>query len=79
MATTKEFRGLEDEFKVRVFVSTLNSAGKCRVIVMDNPSAKNKNDEGDILFQEIYSSWRYVPSSDLTKINAKCQSLNLAQ
>lgn len=72
MATTKELKALECEFPIKVFCSTLNRHGKTRVTVINNPNARNMNDEGEILFQEIFGSWNNIPDDIEQKIREKC-------
>lgn len=76
MATTQEFKKLDGN-GFSVFVSNI-SGRKTRVSIVKGEDARNYKD-GELVFQEVYSSWNRVPDSDIDRAYEITGQLNPAE
>ena len=61
--TTQDIRNLGTA-EVKIFCSTLNTAGKVLVSIVGNPTARNKND-GRLIYQHEFSRFNKVSKKQL--------------
>ena len=63
--TTKDLRDLGDlNAKVKIFCSTVNSRGKILVSIVDDPTARDKND-GNLIYQHEFSHFDKVSKKQI--------------